>query len=160
MKNTFCCSSAVNISDSLSAQWWVCSPKITGNLYLLIGQTTRQNSNSLPPQNVYKAIDSLQPIPRESNDKDVAAMLDELTIGADEESFVIVLHDVTRKLTCRRQHLFCIETNPKIVGTSSSVEGSTLKATVVRKTWIKARNVRVYARGSLCNWWKFYFGSL
>ena len=60
----------------------VCSPKITGNLYLLIGQTTRQNSNSLPPQNVYKAIDSLQPIPRESNDKDVAAMLDELTIEA------------------------------------------------------------------------------
>ena len=36
-------------------------------------------------------MDGLQPIPRESNDKDVAAMLDELTIEANEESFVIVL---------------------------------------------------------------------
>ena len=35
-------------------------------------------------------IDGLQSIPRESNDNDVAAMLDELTIEADEESFVIV----------------------------------------------------------------------
>ena len=44
-------------------------------------------------------IDCLQSIPRESNEKDVAAMLDELTIEADEESFVIVLqhggNDVT-----------------------------------------------------------------
>ena len=39
-------------------------------------------------------IDSLQLIPRESNDKDVAVMLAELTIEANEESFVIVLqHD-------------------------------------------------------------------
>ena len=41
----------------------------------------------------------LQSIPRESNDKDMAAMLDELTIEANEESFVIVLqhggNDVT-----------------------------------------------------------------
>ena len=29
--------------------------------------------------------------PRESNDKDVATMLDELTIETNEESFVIVL---------------------------------------------------------------------
>ena len=40
----------------------------------------------------------MQSIPRESNDKDVAAMLDELT-EANEESFVIVLqhggNDVT-----------------------------------------------------------------
>ena len=38
-------------------------------------------------------------IPADSNDKDVAAMLDELTIEANEESFVIVLqhggNDVT-----------------------------------------------------------------
>ena len=34
--------------------------------------------------------DALQSIPRESNDKDVAAMLVELTIEANEESFVIV----------------------------------------------------------------------
>ena len=44
-------------------------------------------------------IDCLQSIPRESNDKDMAAMLDELTIEANEESFVIVLqhggNDVT-----------------------------------------------------------------
>ena len=42
--------------------------------------------------------DGLQSIPRESNGKDVAAMLDELTIQANEESFVIILqwrHDVT-----------------------------------------------------------------
>ena len=32
------------------------------------------------------SIDGLQLIPRESNDKHVAAMLDELTIEADEES--------------------------------------------------------------------------
>ena len=47
----------------------------------------------------FKQIDGLQSIPRESNDKDVAAMLDELTIEANEESFVIVLqhggNDVT-----------------------------------------------------------------
>ena len=44
-------------------------------------------------------IDGLQSIPRESNDKDVAAMLVELTIEANEESLVIVLqhggNDVT-----------------------------------------------------------------
>ena len=33
----------------------------------------------------------LQSIPRESNDKGVAAMLDELTIEANEESFIVVL---------------------------------------------------------------------
>ena len=33
----------------------------------------------------------LQSVPRESNDKDMAVMLDELTIEANEESFVIVL---------------------------------------------------------------------
>ena len=35
-------------------------------------------------------IDGLQPIPRESNDKDAAAMLDELTIEANVKSFAIV----------------------------------------------------------------------
>ena len=38
----------------------------------------------------YRTIDGLQSIPRESNDKDVVAMLDELTIEVNEESFVIV----------------------------------------------------------------------
>ena len=38
-----------------------------------------------------RSIDGLQSIPRELNEKDVAAMLDELTIDANEESFVIVL---------------------------------------------------------------------
>ena len=46
-----------------------------------------------------RSIDDLQSIPRESNDKDVAAMLDELTIEGNEELFVIVLqhggNDVT-----------------------------------------------------------------
>ena len=47
-------------------------------------------------------IDDLQPIPRESNDKDVAAMLDELTIEANEESFVIVLQHGGNDVTCER----------------------------------------------------------
>ena len=33
-------------------------------------------------------VDVLQSIPRESNEKDVVSMLDELTIEANEESFV------------------------------------------------------------------------
>ena len=37
----------------------------------------------------------LQSMPRDSNHKDVAAMLVELTIGANEESFVIVLQHGT-----------------------------------------------------------------
>ena len=40
---------------------------------------------------VVHSIDGLQSIPRESNDKDAAAMLGELTMEANEESFVIVL---------------------------------------------------------------------
>ena len=43
-------------------------------------------------------MDGLQPIPRESNDKDVAAMLDGLTIETNEKSFVVLQHggnDVT-----------------------------------------------------------------
>ena len=40
--------------------------------------------------------DGLQSIPRESKEKDTAAMLDELTIEANEESFVIILqHGLT-----------------------------------------------------------------
>ena len=54
-------------------------------------------------------IDGLQSIPRESNDKDVAAMLDELTIEANEESFVIVLqhggNDVIMKTIYSRCHV-------------------------------------------------------
>ena len=41
-------------------------------------------------------------IPRESNDKDVAAMLVELTIEANEESFVIVLQHGGNDVTCKR----------------------------------------------------------
>ena len=44
-------------------------------------------------------IDGLQSIPRESNDKDVVAMLDELTIEANEESFVIVLQHGSSDVT-------------------------------------------------------------
>ena len=47
-------------------------------------------------------IDGLQSIPRDSNDKDVAAMLDELTIEANEESFVIVLQHGGNDVTCKR----------------------------------------------------------
>ena len=44
----------------------------------------------------------LQSIPRESNDKDVAAMLEELTIEAKEESFVIFLQHGGNDVTCKR----------------------------------------------------------
>ena len=47
-------------------------------------------------------IDGFQSIPRESNDKDVAAMLVELTIEANEESFVIVLQHGGNDVTCKR----------------------------------------------------------
>ena len=46
-------------------------------------------------------LDSLQSILRESSDKDVAAMLVELTIEADEESFVIVLQHGGNDVTCK-----------------------------------------------------------
>ena len=42
----------------------------------------------------------LQSIPRESNDKDVAAILVELTIEANEEYFVIVLQHGGNDVTC------------------------------------------------------------
>ena len=47
-------------------------------------------------------MDGLQPIPRESNDKDVAAMVDNLTLEANEESFVIVLQHGGNDVTCKR----------------------------------------------------------
>ena len=40
-------------------------------------------------------------ISRESNDKDVAAMLDELTTEANEESFVILLQHGSNDITCK-----------------------------------------------------------
>ena len=51
------------------------------------------------------SIDDLQSIPRESNDKDVAAMLDELTIEANEESFVVVLQHGGNDVTCKQSIL-------------------------------------------------------
>ena len=44
----------------------------------------------------------VQSFPKASNDKDVAAMLVELTIEADEESFVIVLQHGDNDVTCKR----------------------------------------------------------
>ena len=44
-------------------------------------------------------MDGLQSIPTDSNDKDVAAMLDELTIEANEECFVIVLQHGDNNVT-------------------------------------------------------------
>ena len=48
-----------------------------------------------------RSIDALQSIPRESNDKYMAAMLDELTLEANEESFVIVLQHGGNDVTCK-----------------------------------------------------------
>ena len=48
-----------------------------------------------------KHILDLQSIPRESNNKDVAAMLVELTIEANEESFVIVHQHGGNDVTCK-----------------------------------------------------------
>ena len=45
-------------------------------------------------------IAGLQSIPRESNDKDIVAMLEELTIEANEESFVIVLQHGGNDVNC------------------------------------------------------------
>ena len=55
----------------------------------------------------FHGIDSLllQSIPTESNDKDVAAMLDELTIEPNKESFVIVLQHGGNDVTCKRSIL-------------------------------------------------------
>ena len=47
----------------------------------------------------------LQSIPRESNNKDVAAMLVELTIEANEESFVIVHQHGGNDVTCKSRIL-------------------------------------------------------
>ena len=44
-------------------------------------------------------MDGLQSIGRDSNDKDMAAILDELTIEANEESFVIVLQHSGNDIT-------------------------------------------------------------
>ena len=44
-------------------------------------------------------IDGLRPSPRESKEKDMAAMLDELIIEANEESFVIVLQHGCNDIT-------------------------------------------------------------
>ena len=52
--------------------------------------------------------DGLQTIPRESNNKDVAAMLVELTIEANEESFVIVLQHGGNDVTRKRSVCICI----------------------------------------------------
>ena len=49
----------------------------------------------------YDSILDLQSIPRESNNKDVAAMLVELTIEANEESFVIVHQHGGNDVTCK-----------------------------------------------------------
>ena len=63
-------------------------------------------------ENYFPILD-LQSIPRESNNKDVAAMLDELTIEANEESFVIVhQHGGNDVTACKsrieiRQHICC-----------------------------------------------------
>ena len=51
--------------------------------------------------NKYVRILDLQSIPRESNNKDVVAMLVELTIEANEESFVIVHQHGSNDITCK-----------------------------------------------------------
>ena len=56
---------------------------------------------------IFRYIDGLQSIPRESNDKDVVAMLVQLTIEANEESFVIVLQHGGNDVTCKRSIVEC-----------------------------------------------------
>ena len=55
-----------------------------------------------------RTIDGLQSIPRESYDKDVAAMLVELTIEANEESFVIAHQCGDNGVTCK-QSICCTQ---------------------------------------------------
>ena len=60
-------------------------------------------------------IDCLQPIPRESNGKDMVAMLGELTIEANEESFVIVLQHGGNVVTWKRSIITQIDLNCLVV---------------------------------------------
>ena len=57
------------------------------------------NSSHVSDSSLKVCIDGLQSLSRESNEKDVAAMLDELTIEANEASFVIVLQHGGNDLT-------------------------------------------------------------
>ena len=75
------------------------------------------------------SIEGLQSIPGDSNDKDVAAMLDELTIEAAEESFVVVLQNGGNDVTCKTSSLQ-VRTSSKIdetVGLSYSRVGTLSK---------------------------------
>ena len=51
--------------------------------------------------NVYHDINGLRSVPGDSNDKNVAAMLVELTIDINEESFVVVLQHGGNDVTCK-----------------------------------------------------------
>ena len=62
---------------------------------IIFVQIPHTNSQILTP------ILDLQSIPRELNNKDVAAMLVELTIEANEESFVIVHQHGGNDVTCK-----------------------------------------------------------
>ena len=51
----------------------------------------RQADRQIDASDSVSHLDGLQSVPREPNDKDAVVMLDELTIEANEEPFVIVL---------------------------------------------------------------------
>ena len=79
-----------------------------------------------------RTIDGLQSIPRESNDKDVAAMLDELTIEAGEESFVIAHQCGGNGVTCKRS-IYCTQC---LIGRGEEERISVLS----RDSWINFTN--------------------
>ena len=61
-------------------------------LYTSLQYPTILNEVILNPFDLFlRRIDCLQLIPSESNDKDMAAMLDELTIESNEESSIVFL---------------------------------------------------------------------
>ena len=72
-------------SRSLLLPWWHSAPE-QGLFHLILHAVNNR------AQLIYYFLDGLQSIPRESNNKIyVAAMLLELTIEANEESFLVVL---------------------------------------------------------------------
>ena len=84
----------------MTKTWWPCWWKITieadEESFVIILQ---HGGNDITCK---QSIDTLQSLPRDSNNKDVVAMLDELTIEADEESFVIVLQHGGNDIMCER----------------------------------------------------------
>ena len=77
----------------------------------------------------------LQSIPRESNNKDVAAMLVELTIEANEESFVIVHQHGGNDVNCNPRIANINVTQRYMTSTSIKILRSRLFSKMTEAQW-------------------------